>query len=145
MTNAYYTLKRKHEREFKEFPMIFAFSTKDLEEGLVKLGLTPDDKDKIYSTGGGGYYRKSDSPALKEMLDRFDREMQEAKDADETGDGFLFEMFDYELANHEYCITYDVHDTLDALDMTIEEVQSSEKLTHALNRARKAQFAEVNG
>jgi hypothetical protein len=65
--------------------------------------------------------------------------MQEAIDADLTGDGFAFDMFDYELASHEYCITWEVEDTLRALGLTIDEVNASEKLRYSLKKARRAQ------
>ena len=57
--------------------------------------------------------------------------------ADTTGDGFIFDMFVYELANHEYCITYDLEDTLDALGLTPEEVNADKRLSHGLNKAIK--------
>lgn len=140
MANAYSTLKQKQQQEVDNFPFMFAFSDKQFEEGMAKLGLEASDTDKIYSIGGGGYVRKTDSQAMGEMFGRHAREMQEAIDADPTGDGFIFEMFDYELGNHEYVITWDVDPTLDALGLTIEEVNASEKLKHGLQKAKKAQY-----
>ena len=44
------------------------------------------------------YYRKSDSPILKEMLDRHTKEDLEAIKADTTGEGYILDMFSEELA-----------------------------------------------
>lgn len=137
MTNVYLELKNQHQKEFGEFPMVFAFSNEQFEKAMAELGLTKDDNDKIYSFGGGGYYRKTDAEALRNMLARFDKEMAEAIENDETGEGFILDMFSYELSNHEYCITYDISDTLDVLDLTIEQIQDSPKLSHGLKLAKK--------
>lgn len=96
--NRYADLKLRQQQEFDAFPMIFAFSDKQLAEGMDSLGLAPTDTDKIYKAPGGGFYRKEDSPRLKEMMDRFDRELQSAISGDETSDGFVYEMFFMNLA-----------------------------------------------
>ena len=44
-------------------------------------------------------------------------------------------MFIYELANHEYCITYDLEETLNALGLSVEEINADERLLHGLNKA----------
>jgi hypothetical protein len=46
-------------------------------------------------------------------------------------------MFLYELANHEYCITYDLEDTLDALALTVDEINADPRLLHGLEKALK--------
>jgi len=136
-TNAYRVMKDKHQKEINEFPMFFAFSDKQFDEGMRELGLEPSETDKIYSLKGtGGFYRKSDAPALHEMFNKHDAEMKKAMASD---DNFLFDMFDYELGNHEYIVTYDVSDTLDALGLTIDEVKNDKRLLDALQKARKSQ------
>ena len=47
----------------------------------------------------------------------------------------MYQMFRNELANHEYGWTGDPEETLEALGMTWEEVQNSEKLLKGFNRA----------
>lgn len=118
--------------------MIFAFSDKQLAEGMASLGLAPTDTGKIYKAPGGGFYRKEDSPRLKEMMDRFDRELQSAIAGDGTGDGFIYEMFLYELGNHEYGYTGDLSETLYALGYTRADIQSDDKLRHGLEKAQRA-------
>ena len=140
--NRYVELKRRQEKEVNEFPMFFAFSKEQFSEGMKKLGLEPDEKDKIYSIGGGGYFRKSDSEKFKAMLDKHSEEIQKEIDGDTDGSGFIYDMFNYELANHEYCVTCDVTDTLEALDLTMEQVEADERLLNGLNKARKNQFEQ---
>ena len=139
MTNAYTELTKKHSAEFNNFPMIFAFSDKQFKEGMGKLGLEVTDTDKICASRAGGYYLKTDSPRLREMMDRHTKDMGDAISADITGEGFIFNMFDYELSNHEYCYTYDITDTIDAIGLTIEEINGNEALKHGLKLAKIAQ------
>lgn len=60
---------------------------------------------------------------------------KEKKAADEDGTGFLYQMFKYELDNHEYGYTGDFEDTLDSLGLTWEEVTASPRLLKALDKA----------
>ena len=134
--NRYEDLKQRQQQEFSAFPMQFAFSDSQFAEGMAALGLKPTDTDKIYKAPGGGFYRREDGPRLYDMMGRFDRELQEAIAEDETGDGFIFEMFLYELGNHEYDVTMELNETLDALGYTMEDIQADPRLCHGLERAR---------
>jgi hypothetical protein len=127
----YTELKFKHQAEVDAFPLGFAFSEKQFNEMMEKWGLTPDDTDKIYHIGMGGYVRKSDAEAMHEMFDRHAAEHEAAMQDDE----YLFSMFNYELANHEFCITYDLTDTLDALGLTAKEIIKNYRMSDALYRA----------
>jgi len=133
----YTELKNKQEKEMNKFPMFFAFSTEQLKEGMEKLGLTLKDKNKLYGTGCGGYYLKTDSQKLSNLIDRHHEEMKNEIKKDTTGDGFIFSMFDYELSNHEYCITFDFEPAIDAIGLSIEEINKSKSLLHGLNLAVK--------
>ena len=141
MPNAYVALKQRHQQESDAFPFMFAFSEEQFTKGMESLGLSPTDTDQIYSIGMGGYIRKTDASAMNEMFARHARERQEAIDADKTGTGYIYDMFDYELANHEYEYTGDVSDTLDALGLTPEQVNADPRMVRALNRACKRQSA----
>lgn len=138
MKNEYMTLKARHQSEVNDFPMSFAFSKQQLEEGLRKLGLEPTDTDKVYSIGGGGFIRKTDSDALFEMFTRHKAEFKAAVEADKDGTGFVYQMFRYELANHEYGYTYELDDTLRAVGFSYEEVQGNPALKNGLELALKA-------
>lgn len=137
MANLYAEMRERHQKEVDEFPLMFAFNQKQFEEGMRKLGLEPSDTDKIYSIGGGGYIRKTDSDALSEMLERHGNEIDQAVAADENGEGFIYQMFCYELTNHEYNYTHSITDTLNALDLTMEKVEADERLSHGLKKAMK--------
>jgi len=140
--SAYTQLKQKHEKEFNEFPIFFAFSDKQFEEGMAKFGLSVDDTDKIYKLGNTGFYRRTDAERLREMFDRHEKEMQDAIDADSTGEGFIFDMFNYELSNHEYCYTHDTSDTLDALGLEPEDIEKDQRLKHGMKLAIEKQYEE---
>ena len=103
---------------------------------MAALGLKPTDTDKIYKAPGGGFYRREDGPRLYDMMERFDQELQEAIASDKTGNSFIYEMFLYELENHEYDVTMDLDETLDALDYTPEDIRADDRLRHGLEKAR---------
>lgn len=133
--NKYTELKSKHQEEIDAFPFEFAFNQSQFEEMMIKWGLTPNDTDKIYSIGGGGYVRKSDAEAMHELFDRHEAERKAAMQDDE----YLYQMFNYELANHEYSYTYDLTDTLEALGLTMDEINADPRMADALKRAIAAQ------
>ena len=134
--NRYADLKQRQQQEFGTFPMQDAFSNQQFAEGMAALGLKPADTDKIYKVPGGGFYRREDGSRLKTMMDRFDQELHEAVAGDKAGDGFIYEMFLYELENYEYGCTMDLSETLDALGYTPEDIQADPRLSHGLERAR---------
>lgn len=134
--NSYQELAARQQAEVNAFPFFFAFNNRDFEEGMRKLGLDPSETDKIRCLGRtGGYYRINDADAFREMLDRHERERQEAIAADLTGDGFIYEMFDVELADHEYSYTGDASDALCALGITFEKIAQDPRFLHGFEKA----------
>lgn len=131
----YRMLRERQQKEVNDFPFGFAFSDEQFAEMMKKWGLKPNDVGKIYSIGAGGYVQKKDSQAMHEMFDRHRKELEVAIMADETGEGFIKGMFKYELANHEYCYTGDLEDTVNALGLTADEINASETLRHGLHIA----------
>jgi hypothetical protein len=131
----YSELKAKDQAEVNAFPLGFAFSEKQFNEMMEKLGLTPDDTDKIYHIGMGGYVRKCDAEAMHEMFDRHEAERKAAMQDDE----YLYQTFSYELGNHEYSYTQDLTDTLEALGLTMNEINEDPRMADALKRAIAAQ------
>jgi len=128
--NLYLKLNAKNRKDLDDFPIFFAFSNEQFEEGLKKLKTTKDD---IVSIGASGFVKKEDSKKFGEMLKRHNEEhkkMMENKD-------YVYQMFRYELSNHEYCITYDDYDTLISLNLTKEEVEKNPLLTQQLQKAKK--------
>ena len=127
----YTELKSKHQAEVNAFPFGFAFNQSQFDEMMIKWGLKPTDIREILSIGGGGYIRRNDADAMHEMFARHEAELKVAM----QDPNFAFEAFNYELANHEYCITGELDDTLDALGLTLEEVNADPEMADALERA----------
>ena len=132
--NKYMELKNKIQKEVDEFPMGFAFSNEQFEKMKEELGVKEDSE--LLSIGAGGFIRKTDKEAFNELFNNKAKRIDEAIAEDKTGEGFIKDMFLYELANHEYCITYDLEDTLYALDLTYDEVMNDERLLRGLTLAK---------
>ena len=135
--NKYKELKDKQQKEIDAFPFGVCFSEKQYEEMMTKWNLSVDDTDKICAVGGGCYIRKTDKDAFLNMLKRFEEEKQAAINEDSTGNGFIYDMFLYELGNHEYCITYDLTETFDALNVTQEIIDKDKRFARGLKKAVK--------
>ena len=138
----YKELKDRQQAEINAFPFMFAFSNEQFIKGMERLGLKPTDTDKIYSIGGGGYVRKSDYAELEAMTQRHRQEIRDAIAADTTGDGFIYDMFYYELANHEYSYTGDVTDAVNACGLTVEQLNANPALIKGLKKAADDQRDE---
>lgn len=138
--NRYRAMKVQHQKEFGQLPIFFAFSEKHFAEGMAQFGLSPEDTDKVYSLRGtGGFYLRTDAPKIKAMFNRHEKEMSDAISADTTGQGFILEMFSYELGNHEYSYTGDVEPTLEALGLSLDEVEANPAMLNGLKKAIKQQ------
>jgi len=138
--NSYTEMKERHQREVNALPLVFAFSNEQFVTAMAILGLTPEDTDKVYKLGGisgGGFHRREDSVLILGTFDRHDKEREEAINGDKTGDGYIYEMFRYELANHEYGYTFDLSDTLNALGYSDEDIENNPALKHGLLKAAK--------
>lgn len=125
----YQQFKARQQKELDALPMRFAFSDRQLDEALQSLGATKED---VFSLGGGCIIRKTDSDLISKTFDRFSAERQEAyKNAD-----FLVEAIEYELGNHEYCITRDTADTVRALDLNLKDEHVAKCLNIAVKQYR---------
>lgn len=131
-------MKRQQEEHDSAHLLDFAFSDGQFKEMMNGWGLDPgkkSDLEKVSSVGAGGYILKENIPAYKEMSRRHKAELQAAIEADKTGDGFIYQMFRYELSNHEYGYTGDYDEALAAVGMTYEQVQADSSLAHGLEKA----------
>ena len=134
--NRYAELRKRQQEEFNKLPLGFAFSNKQFEEMMHRWGLDPEkDTDKLYRIPGGGFIQKKDHALLHETTERHQAELQAAIAADETGEGFIYEMFLYELDNHEYGYTGDTEEALDALGYTADEVLGDPRLKRGIEKA----------
>jgi len=139
MNNIYVELKKKHQTEMNDFPKIVALSNEQLVEGMRSKGLKPSDTKKLKNIGYGVFVLLDDWDKYKDMVLRHKAELDAAIKQDETGSGFIYTMFDYELANHEYCVTGEVEDALNALGLTLEQVNADKRLLYGMKKACKNQ------
>ena len=135
MKNKYDELREIHQKRVDEFPLMFAFNQEQFDNGMKNWGLEPDDTDKIYSIGGGGYIRKTDLDAYNKLWEDIRKEHNELIEKDKTGDGYIKDMFISELENHEYSYTRDISSTLDALELTYEDIRNNPTLKKGLDLA----------
>ena len=139
----YKELKDRQQAEINAFPFIWAFNENQFADGMRRLGLDPTaDRGQIVHVGGGGYIRKADKKALEDLFTKHRRELQEAIAADKTGDGFIYDMFYTELANHEYSYTGDVTDAVNACGLTVEQLNANPALIIGLKKAADDQRDE---
>lgn len=131
----YIELRKQQQEEFNAFPVKFAFSKEQFKEMMESWGLKEKDTKKIVSVGGAGFILLSDKKAYVEMIARHSREHQDAIKADSTGDGYIKDMFYTELSNHEFGYTAELDDTLEALSLTMDEIDANPALRHGLELA----------
>lgn len=135
MANQYRDMRRKQQEEVNNFPMKFAFGDEQFKKMLAEWKLSMNNLEKIVSLGGGGYMLKTDVENYRNMRNRHSEEMKQAIEKDKTGDGFIYDMFICELANHEYGYTGEVEDTLEALGLTIDEINGNPAMKHGFEKA----------
>ena len=136
--NKYIEMHRRHQAEVNALPLGAAFNNKQFEEMMLGWGLDPEkDLDKICRISGGMFIQKKDKEHMEEVLHSHDTEMKEAIEADKDGTGFIYEMFLFELDNHEYGYTGDPEDACNALGYTVEEVVNDKRLSAAFMKAHK--------
>ena len=134
---SYEAMQKRHQQEVNAFPMKWAFNNRQLEQGMRELGLNPSQTNEIVGIGGGGFIRRSDKQAFIDMFKRQNAEQKAALAAQKTGDEYAYQMFLHELGNHEYIVTGDLTDTLDACGLSSEDIRNDLKLQKALARAIK--------
>ena len=121
-------LKRRNEK-FNKLPMRFAFNKEQLEE--VKKELNASLENKLTYLGSGTFILSKDVHLLEECEESVEKEFkEEMKNYD-----FVLEAFNYELANHEFGVTYDINESLESLGLTLEEVNKNETYKKALRTA----------
>lgn len=133
----YLEIKNNNQKRFNDFSekhiyWIFAFSNKEFDEKLKEHDLTKKD---IISIGAGGFIKR-------EHRELYLNKLNELNNCDpfeqiKHDDAEVKKAFIYELANHEYCITYNLDDALDALGITFEELENDERLLKIMIQAQK--------
>ena len=129
----YRDMTNRHQAEVNALPIYFAFSEKQFKDMLLRMGVS-NPKAELYRSAGGGFYRKADAKLVRST---FARVAKELRDALTTSYEFAVDAFRFELANHEFCITYDLDDTIGALGLVIEDFDRYPMLKNALVEAEK--------
>lgn len=135
MSNIYLELKAKRQEEIDNFPIGFAFTDSQVPDMLERCGTT-DTKDLV-SLGGGGYIHKDKLRDWNDMQIR--HELQHTKLINEskgrTDGGYLYEAVKYELGNHEYIITHETQDALNAIGLSLEEAYGDVLIAQTVDAA----------
>ncbi len=97
----YLDLKEKHEKEFSEFPIVYAYNNKQFKEALEKLGAKKEECCTIL--GSGDIIKKIDVPRYEEMVLRMYGDTIDLLKSDPE---VAEEAFLYEMNNHEYAINW---------------------------------------
>jgi hypothetical protein len=143
--NLYRAIKDRHQEEFNAFSkkfIFYAFDKNGFNEGMKKINLdwnNESDLQKIVAIGAGGFILKLKVDEFNGIFDRFTSEKKQAADHPESGEQFIYDMFHYELGNHEYGYTWDETDAIRASIYTPSQIQNDPKLLKLLNQAKKAQ------
>ena len=139
-------MRNRQQKEVNALPMRFAFSQEQFHEVMKEWGLDPKkDLDKIARIPWGGFIQKKDAPLMHETFARHHKELQAAIDADPTGEGFIKDMFLYELENHEYIYTGTAEDGLDSLGLSFEDVVANPRLARGLSLAEEEIMGQEQG
>lgn len=133
-------MKQRHQKDLDNFPFIVAFDSIGLGFGLKKLGLKPNDTDKITLVNKSVFVKNEDVQAWKEMITRHKKEIRDSIKNDKTGTGFIYDMFLYELNNHEFGYTMDDEQTIESLKYigcTREKIEKNPPLKKGLQLAKE--------
>ena len=135
-TISYEEYRKQRQQEFNEISnkyIFYAFSDAQFKDGLKKFNLTTnkEDLDKLCDIGYGGYMLKDGKQELENFVngDALKEHMKNLK--------FAISAFEYELGNHEYILTYDMTDTLEALDLSFDDLEKNAILNIASRIAKK--------
>ena len=128
----YMDLRSRHQKEFDEFPIVYAFNDEQLKEALEKLGATKEQCVSVF--GHGDIVRREDANALISLLDRQREELLQQLRDDPI---FAEAAFLYEMDNHEYAINWSGdEDVLDCFGITFKDINNW-GLQYAWNMAKR--------
>lgn len=132
---SYRQMQERHQKEMNSFPIAFAYSDQQFDDGMRRLGLDPSETDKVVSVFCGAFIRKEDRDALMEMFERHSKEERDAFIKNE--DDWAYHAFRYELANHEYSYTGDYEPALEACGFDLDELKQYPDLVVTFRRAMR--------
>ena len=133
----YRELKDKHQNEYNEFfnqNGFAAFSDNQFFEGIAKLALTKTGYAKHLVHIGAGCFLKKEKHG--ELVELFRRQREELKQF-QSDEKSLIASIVYELGNHEYCITSDETDAVNALDLDMSDEPTRKAVKTAIKEYNK--------
>lgn len=74
---SYEEMKRRHQTEVNNLPLMFAFGKRQFVDKCRELGVT-DPAKELVSMGGGGFCRRSDVGLIANILNRHNEELSNA-------------------------------------------------------------------
>ncbi|OEK59120.1 MULTISPECIES: DUF7659 family protein [Staphylococcaceae] len=129
----YLELKKRHKADIDNFPMFFAFSNEQLEEGKTKIGC--ESNEELVSIGAGGYIKKQDKQDFIDMMKQQEKEHFNNMLESDNKANYVYGMVQYELANHEFAYTYERADAIEACGITKDMLESYSDLNTVVNQA----------
>ena len=128
----YLDLRKRHHKEFEDFPIAYAFNDEQLDEALDKLGATKEECVSVF--GHGDIVKRENAKSLVELLENQREEMLQRIKDDPI---FAEAAFLYEMDNHEYAINWTGdEDVLDCFGITFEHINRWD-LQYAWNMAKR--------
>ena len=94
-TETYQEMRARFQRDFDDFPFLFAYSNEQFDRALAERGWSEADLIRIMP---GGFIHKQDARRLRKMTDDHDRELHERM----AERDFAVQAFIFEMGNHEY-------------------------------------------
>lgn len=130
----YKEVKEKYQKQINNFPCIVAFSKKSVEQKLSNLKVNSiDDLKQIIP---GYFIRKSDIEDFKQININKQNEIKALYNG-YKGYRFAKSMFKTLLNDFEYIYSNDLTNTLEALHLTLEEIENNKNLRIGLKLALK--------
>lgn len=139
-------MEKRHIEEFQTFPKLYAsyfelefneFSNEnhkeEFENDMKELGLKPNEKDKLVKIMPFTYIRKNQLSEYNALIDKMEKEIDTEIEKDNTGNGFIKDMFKYGILNSGF----DTEGVLSFIGISKEEFEKSDKLKKGLELAKQ--------
>lgn len=137
--NAYVEMQNRHQEMVNNLPIHYAFGKEQFREMMLKkFHLAPSKKsnlDKIYALFGGGYALKSDKKLIDDTFYLIEHEKEKMVEEDSDGTHFVYDMFSYELGNHECAYTGDPMSAIYACGYSLDDINNNQKLLRGFSKA----------
>ena len=134
--NKYKQLRDQLQKQYDALPIKYAFSEMQFKNMLKQFETEAGGRVRLLYIGQGAYIQVQDEKLIDDFLERSDRELSEAM----KDDDFLYDAFNYELANHEFAYTDDISDALDALGLSWEQIKDDKRIMRILKKACENQY-----